>query len=67
MQTRRRFKQTTSLQDRLSEFIAGARAEAETAPGGADEYELRKKIRSCSRRSDKGPSRRRAGKPRHHI
>lgn len=47
MQTRRHFKQTTSLQDRLSEFIAGARAEAETAPGGADEYELRKKIRQA--------------------
>jgi hypothetical protein len=47
MQMRRRFKQTTSLQDRLSEFIAGARSEAEAAPGGSDEYELRKKIRQA--------------------
>ena len=47
MQTRRRFKQTTSLQDRLSEFIGGARSEADAAPGGADEYELRKKIRQA--------------------
>jgi hypothetical protein len=45
MQVRRRFKQTTSLQDRLSEFAEGERAEAETALDGADEYELRKKIR----------------------
>ena len=45
MRTRRRFKQTTSLQDRLSEFVADARAEADAAPAGADEYELRKKIR----------------------
>jgi hypothetical protein len=36
-----------SLQDRLSEFIAGARAEAETAPDGADEYELQKKVRQA--------------------
>jgi hypothetical protein len=47
MQTRRRFKQITSLQDRLSEFIADARSEADAAPDGADEYELRKKIRQA--------------------
>jgi hypothetical protein len=47
MQMRRRFKQTASLQDLLSEFIADARAEAETEPGGPDEYELRKKIRQA--------------------
>jgi hypothetical protein len=67
MQTRRRFKQTKSFQDRLSEFVEGARSEADAAPGGADQYELQKKIRqaenaanieawrtrrNCSRRSD---------------
>jgi hypothetical protein len=45
MQTRRRFKQTISLQERLSAFIADSRSEA--APGGADEYKLRKKIRQA--------------------
>lgn len=47
MQIGRRFKQTTSFQDRLSAFISGARYEANAAPGGADEYELRKKIRQA--------------------
>ncbi|MDR6305055.1 hypothetical protein GGQ85_002771 [Nitrobacter vulgaris] len=47
MQTRRRFKQTTSFQDRLSDFIAGARSEADGGPGGADHYELLKKIRQA--------------------
>ena len=47
MQTRRRFKQTTSFQDRLSAFIADARSEADAAPGGADEYELQKKVRQA--------------------
>ena len=52
MQTRRRFKQTTSLQDRLSEFIAVARSEADAAPGAADQYELRKKIRQAETAAD---------------
>ncbi|WP_425908429.1 hypothetical protein [Nitrobacter sp. TKz-YC02] len=47
MQMRRRFKQTTSLQDRLSDFIAGARSEADGGPGGADQYEMLKKIRQA--------------------
>lgn len=47
MQTRRRFKQTTSFQDRLSDFIAGARSEADGGPDGADHYELLKKIRQA--------------------
>lgn len=47
MQTRRRFKQTTSFQDRLSDFIAGARSEADGRPGSADHYELLKKIRQA--------------------
>jgi hypothetical protein len=47
MQTRRRFKQTTSLLNQLSEFIADARAEADAAPAGADPYELKKKIRQA--------------------
>jgi hypothetical protein len=47
MQTRRRFKQTTSLQDRFSDVIASARSEAGGAPGDADQYELLKKIRQA--------------------
>lgn len=47
MQIRRRFKQTTSLQDRLSDFISGARSDADGAPSGADQYELLKKIRQA--------------------
>jgi hypothetical protein len=47
MTKRRRFKQTKSLQDRLSEFINGERAKAESTPEGTDKYELRKKIRQA--------------------
>jgi hypothetical protein len=50
MQTRRRFKQTTSLQDRLSEFVNGERAES--MPESADQYELRKKIRQAETAAD---------------
>jgi hypothetical protein len=47
MQKRRRFKHTTSLQDRLAEFTEGERAKAESIPERANEYELRKKIRQA--------------------
>jgi hypothetical protein len=47
MQTRRRFKQTTSLQDRLSEFVNGERAKAESMPESKDRYELLKKVRKA--------------------
>ena len=43
MQKRRRFKQTKPFQQRLSEFMAGARSEHDAAPGGADSAELLKK------------------------
>ena len=46
MQKRRRFKQTTSLQDRLSEFVNTERAKAESVPE-SDQYELQKKIRQA--------------------
>jgi hypothetical protein len=36
MQMRRRFKQTTSLKDRLSEFANGERAKAEGIPDQED-------------------------------
>ena len=49
MQKRRRFKQTKSLQDRLSEFINGERAKAEV--GGA-QYELQKKVRQAEVAAD---------------
>ena len=41
---RRRFKQTTSLQDRLSQFLNGERAKEESMPE-SDRYELLKKVR----------------------
>jgi hypothetical protein len=44
---RRRFKQTISLQDRLLEFIASARAKVEGMPDGKDRDELLKKIRQA--------------------
>jgi hypothetical protein len=47
MQTRRRFKQTTSLQDRLSEFANGERAKAEGMPDSAERYDLLKNIRQA--------------------
>jgi hypothetical protein len=47
MQKRRRFEQTKSFQDRLAEFVADARSEADAAPAGADKYELQKKIRQA--------------------
>ena len=46
MQKRRRFKQTTSLQDRLSEFVNTERAKAGSMPE-SDQYELQKKIRQA--------------------
>jgi hypothetical protein len=42
--TRRRFKQTTSFQDRLTAFIADTRSEADAATHGADRFELLMKI-----------------------
>jgi hypothetical protein len=47
MHKRRRFKQTTSLQDRLSEFAEGERAKAESMPDSAERYEHLKKIRQA--------------------
>jgi hypothetical protein len=47
MATRRRFKQTTSLQDRLSGFAEGERAKAESMPDSAERYEHLKKIRQA--------------------
>jgi hypothetical protein len=46
----RRFKQTKSFQDRLSEFIEDARSAANAAPDGADE--LVKKIQKAQTAAD---------------
>ena len=46
MQKRRRFKQTTSLQYRLSEFVNTERAKVESMPESG-QYELQKKIRQA--------------------
>lgn len=47
MQMRRRFNQTVSFHNRLSEFIADARAEAENMPDGPEPNQLLKKIRQA--------------------
>jgi hypothetical protein len=47
MQTRQRFKQTKSFQQRLSHFIADARAQVEALPEGADKTELLKKVQQA--------------------
>jgi hypothetical protein len=47
MQQRQRFKQTKSLQDRLSEFIADARAKVLSMPESKDRDALLKKIRQA--------------------
>jgi hypothetical protein len=52
MKMQRRFKQTTSLRDRLAEFVAGARSEAERAPGGADRCELAKTVHKAETAAD---------------
>jgi hypothetical protein len=51
MQQRRRFKQTKSLQERLSEFVDGERAKAESTPDG-DQLELAKKTRQAEVAAD---------------
>lgn len=51
MQTRRRFKQTTSLQDRLSEFVDGERAKAESMPAASHLWDRCGKARSRAFRS----------------
>ncbi|MDR6305644.1 hypothetical protein GGQ85_003368 [Nitrobacter vulgaris] len=44
---RRRFRQITSLQDRLAEFAEGERAKSESMPDSAERYEHLKKIRQA--------------------
>jgi len=44
---RRRFKQTASLQDRLSDFANGERAKAESMPESMNKYELLKKLKQA--------------------
>jgi hypothetical protein len=47
MTKRRRFKQTLSLQDRLSAWVKGLEGEAEELPPGEKKAELLKKIRQA--------------------
>jgi hypothetical protein len=47
MQHRRRFKQTKSFQDRLSEFAAEARQKADEMPDSAARDELLRKARQA--------------------
>ena len=47
MQKRRRFKQTASFQDRLSAFVNGEHAKAESMPDSMDKYELLKKLKQA--------------------
>jgi hypothetical protein len=52
MQQRQRFTQTKSLQDRLSEFIADARAKVLSMPESKDRDALLKKIRQAENASN---------------
>ncbi len=47
MQHRRRFKQQVSLQDRIAEWAASVREEANTLPPGPDRDQLLKKLRQA--------------------
>ena len=47
MHKRRRFKQTTSFEERLSEFVNGERAKAEGMPESRDKFELLGKVRQA--------------------
>jgi hypothetical protein len=49
MQTRRRFKQTASLQDRIAEWAANVRKEAASMPPGPDRDALTKKLEQAER------------------
>jgi hypothetical protein len=57
MQQRQRFKQTKSLQDRLSEFIADARAKVLSMPESKDRDALLKKIRQAETAASFSPPR----------
>jgi hypothetical protein len=52
MQKRRRFKQTTSLSDRLASFARSARERAAQLTPGTDRDELLKKARQADTASD---------------
>jgi hypothetical protein len=47
MQRRRRFKQVTTLQDRIAEWAAGVREQADTMGPGPERDELIKKLRQA--------------------
>jgi hypothetical protein len=49
MQKRRRFKHTTSLQDRIAEWAASIRKEAASMPPGPDRDALIKKLQQAER------------------
>ncbi|MCP3395377.1 hypothetical protein NLM27_42410 [Bradyrhizobium sp. CCGB12] len=44
---RRRFKQATSLEDRLAQFTDDIRKQAEAMPSGGEKDKLLKKVRSA--------------------
>lgn len=52
MQKRRRFKQTTSLNDRLASFEQQARDRAEKLPPGPERELMLKKVRQAATASD---------------
>ena len=47
MQTRRRFKQTTTLEQRLTEHVERSRAEAKDVPPGIEREKLVRKVRQA--------------------
>ena len=49
---RRRFKQTTSLQERIAGFSEKVRQQAEAAPDGKEKETLLKRLRSAETAAD---------------
>jgi|tagenome__1003787_1003787.scaffolds.fasta_scaffold13827824_1 hypothetical protein len=49
---RRRFKQTTSLQERIAEFSEKVRKQADVAPDGKEKEELLKRLRCADVAAD---------------
>ena len=52
MQRRRRFKQTTSLQDRLASFAEELKAKASRLRAGSEQADLLKKVRQADTASE---------------
>jgi len=52
LQKRRRFKQTASFEERLSELASGERAKAQRVPESIEKYDMLKKVRQAEMAAD---------------